>query len=64
MSDPANRGLVFNCRGFDDVLMQELPPQGMQQPSTDGSVASSTCVTRNPQPFQYQFSNVHKSCTE
>jgi hypothetical protein len=55
---------VFNCRGFDDVFMQELPPQGMQQPSTDGSVASSTCVTRNPQPFQYQFSNVHKSCTE
>lgn len=64
MSDPANRGFVFNCRGFDDVFMQELPPEGMQKPSTDGPVASSTRPTREPQSFHQDFGNVHKSGTQ
>jgi hypothetical protein len=53
MSYPTNSGFVFNRRSLDNIFMPELPLYGMQKPSTNGPVASSTCVTRNPQPFQH-----------
>ena len=59
MSHPANSGLVFDGRCLDDVLMYELPLNGMQEPPTDGPVASSTPATRNPELFHKAFGNVH-----
>jgi hypothetical protein len=53
MSYPTNGGFVFDRRSLDNVLMSELPLDGMQKPSTDGPVASSTRPARYPQPFQH-----------
>jgi hypothetical protein len=61
MSYSANGGLMFNRRSLDDVFMYELPPGSMQKPSTDGSVASSTRPTRDPDPFHQGFGDVHQS---
>jgi hypothetical protein len=64
MSYPANGGLVFDRRSLDDVFMYELPAGGMQKPSTDGSVASSTRPTREPQPVHQDFGDVHQPGTQ
>lgn len=63
MSYPANGGLMFDGRSLDDVFMYELPADGMQKPSTDGSVASSTGTTCEPEPLQKEFGDVHEPCT-
>jgi len=42
MSYPTNGGLMVDRHSLDNVLMYELPADGMQKPPTDGPVASST----------------------
>lgn len=54
---------MFDGRSLDDVFMYELPADGMQKPSTDGSVASSTGTTCEPEPLQKEFGDVHEPCT-
>jgi hypothetical protein len=63
MSYPANGGLMVEGRSFDDVLVYELPADGMQKPPTDGPVASSTAPAREPEPLHKNFGDVHQSGT-
>ncbi len=51
MSYPANGGLMFDWPSLADVLVYELPTNGMQEPPTDGPVASSTLPSRDPEPL-------------
>jgi hypothetical protein len=64
MSYPANGDLMFDRRSLDDVRVREPSADGVQKPSTDGSVASSTRPTREPQPFHQDFGDVHQSGTQ
>jgi hypothetical protein len=63
MSYPANGGLMVDGRSLDDVLVYELPAEGMQKPPTDGPVASSTASTCEPEPLHKHFGDVHQPGT-
>ena len=63
MSYPANGGLMFDWPSLADVLVYELPTNGMQEPPTDGPVASSTLPTRDPEPLHKNFGDVHQPGT-
>ena len=63
MSHLANGGLMFDGRGLGDVLVYELPVNGMQEPPTDGSVASSTLPTRDPELLHEALGDIHKAGT-
>jgi hypothetical protein len=63
MSHPANGGLMLDWPSLGDVLVYELPANGMQKPPTDGPVASSTVLTRDPEPLHKDFGDVHQRGT-
>ena len=63
MSYPANGKFMFDRRSLDDVLVYEFAANGVQEPPTDGPVASSTLPTRDPEPLQKVLSDVHQSGT-
>jgi hypothetical protein len=63
MGCPANGGLMPDRRRLGDVPVGELPVDGMQQPSTDGPVASSARPSREPAPFHHYFGQVHQAGT-
>jgi hypothetical protein len=63
MSHPANGGLMFDWPSLGNVLVYELPANGMQEPPTDGPIASSTPPTRDPEPLHKDFGDVHQPGT-
>lgn len=63
MSHLTNGGLMFDRPGLDDVLVYERSTKGMQEPSTDGPVASSTVPTGDPESLHEAFHNVHQAGT-
>lgn len=63
MSHPANGGLMFDWPSLGDVLVYELSATGMQEPPTDGPVASSTPPTRDLEPLHKNLSDVHQTGT-
>lgn len=63
MSNAANGGLMLDWPSLDDVLVYELPANGIQKPSTDDLVASSTVPTRDPEPLHKKFGDVHQPGT-
>jgi hypothetical protein len=63
MSHPANGQLMFDRPGLDDVLVHEISANGMQEPPTDGPVASSTTPTRDPESLHNAFGDIHQPGT-
>jgi hypothetical protein len=63
MSHLTNGGLMFDRLGLDDVLVYERSTKGMQEPSTDGLVASSTVPSGDPESLHKTFHNVHQAST-
>ena len=63
MSHLTNDGLMFERLGLDDVLVCERSTKRMQEPSTDGAVASSTVPTGDPESLHQAFHNVHQAGT-
>lgn len=54
---------MFDGPSLGDVLVYELPANGVQEPPTDGSVASSTLPTRDPESLHKAFGDVHQPGT-
>jgi hypothetical protein len=51
---------MFHGRSLYDVFMNKLPAGSVQNPSTDGPVASSTRPSGESQPIHYGFGDIHK----
>ena len=54
---------MFDWLGLDDVLVYERSTKRMQEPSTDGPVASSTVPTGDPESLHKALRNVHQAGT-
>ena len=54
---------MFDRPGLDDVLVYERSTNGMQEPSTDSSVASSTVSAGDAESLHKAFHNVHQAGT-
>lgn len=54
---------MFERPRLDDVLVYERSTKCMQEPSTDGAVASSTVPTGDPESLHKAFHNVHQAGT-
>lgn len=52
---------MLDWPSLGDVLVNELPANSMQKPPTDGPVASSTVLARDPEPLHQDFSDVHEA---